>query len=262
MAAPNTCNYKPIAGIHFPIGQKTQGYLSPIEKKYNLCKGGNPVYKNKPPANFNVQKWKEIIELGKANEKFITPQFSICFLKEFLDISITAEREVAVHMKRNGNYLLEYGLRGKTGNHDRQQVATILHAHPRSKLNHLHATAHSYLDIMQAVWFSVSNSRPIVSTVIGRICGGSFQISTMAVEGSTIYTTNSFERKIIADFIARMDVKSEQLLKSYGKFPLKVTKDPTKVVELAAKYKLSGAHEKAFLEWLKRKHATLKPLPE
>ena len=221
--------------------------LTKAERLYHLCEG-----EERSHYDLTLQEgWEFLIHHRQANRQFRTPQFSASFLDALLEISRGSEREVAIsYDTEKESMVFQWGEADNAGDNDAARVLTLLHTHPRATKNSLPATMHAVNDLYALIVFSRSQSSAAVSTVIGRICGGEMEVSSIAIEGAVLYTTNPQEKVWVESILALPRSKPlQEILIATKTAPLTVEVHPEKIAEIAGQQKFLEKWEKSALEF-------------
>ena len=123
-------------------------------------------------------------------------------------------------------------------------------SHPRSTKKSLPATTHAKHDLYGLIAFSRASGRTAASTVIGRICGGALEVSSVAMQGVTLFVANEYEKVWVGHILEiPMPDGLQKILTETKTAPLQVEVNPAKIEEIAKKQKFLETWEKSALEY-------------
>ena len=232
-----------------PAPEARESVPTDTELKQQLC---DEPEKSRNPA-FSESEWKMIISHRGANRAFRTEQFSESFLAGILGLSLQQGREVGlVWDAKEKEFTAGWGSADSLKASNATIQLTIIHTHPRATLDSMPLTLHSLNDLQSVVIFATAQNRPALSTVVGKVCGGKMEMSSILVEKDKIFVANVFEKKLIDGNLNNPFPHGfEEVMKDRGIRKFSVEVNPQKIQDEAKRVKIPAYVEQGMLNHLK-----------
>lgn len=228
-AEPAKCQFRRIAGFHYPENADPVRFITPKESELKKCEG-------KEADSYSAENWNNITNHRSANRKTLVPNFDSCFLEEVVDISRTTGREMAIvydYEARAISYRL--GETNMTDIEDPSRFLVLFHTHPRAARESGPVITHSLNDLWSAYIYAGGHGSA-ASVVAGKICGEGMEFSIVAADRDHIYVTNPYEKESVEFLVAQIGMNTRIRLGNNRFVDPEVVVSPDQVAQIARNF--------------------------